>query len=135
VAKHPPLTGILCFAAASVVANAGQLRDLLPQTHSLWNAPLFSNGDLFISLQSALLRKSDLIQPTGIPPWIALLIELSDLKKEVEDLRRGIVDDIEERLQANGAAAANITPDRLYAHIDKVRASSARPCSSDPVRR
>jgi hypothetical protein len=70
-------------------------------------------------LQSALIFKSDLIQATGIPPWIALLIELTDLKKEVEDLRHGIVEDIEKKLHENGAAAANITPDRLYEHLDQ----------------
>ena len=103
------------FCLASVVYHTDFLHQNLPEDHLLFATPLYREANMLSDLRSRVLCRrallSDPISPTGIPPHISLLVELTDLKESIariapqlntfsEEVVAGVVEELESRCMA-----------------------------------
>lgn len=109
------LYGVLARCLASVVHHFDYLKSNLPQKHSFFSSPLFYSQDIFDELKKSVLfgLLSPHMRATGVPPHAAINRRLKDIENRIENLTPEITGGIEKMLHENGAAAANITPDRI----------------------
>jgi hypothetical protein len=62
------------------------------------------------------------LRATGLPPHIAIVLELQGIKSGLENLAPTLVEEIGQNLEKNGAAAANITPEGLKVFLQNTLA-------------
>lgn len=117
------MQAVLIHALASVVYHHAELRSVLPPRMALWHTALFTSSDILCRLQSILIvgHSSPFLNATGIPPHTGILHGLQGVTNAVNKMPTTLIGNIEETLERNGAAAANITPAALHLHIETVR--------------
>ncbi len=113
------MLGVLARCLASVVHHSDYLKGNLPPKHSFFSCLLFSSNGIFDGLKKMVLfgLVSPHMRATGVPPHAAINRRLKDIENRIENLPPQITTDLEAMLQRNGAAVANITPDRLQSFI------------------
>ncbi len=58
--------------------------------------------------------KSGFMTATGVPPYVSILLRMLGVEMELSNLPPLLVEQLEEMLQRNGAAAANVTPEGIH---------------------
>ncbi len=108
-------SGVLTLGLASLLHHRQFLLGCLPKKHRLFSSPLYSNWKSYQHLSSEVITgiTSPYMSPTGIPPHVAILLHLKGVEMNLSALPPALVEQLEEMLQRNGAAAANVTPDGI----------------------
>ncbi len=116
------LNGSLRNSLASVVHHSNFLQASLRKNHPVMSTAIFSRIGLLDKLKAGIIydTHSPEMTSTGIPPYCSILKEIDELKDKVENLPAAIVGGVEDVLERNGAAAANVTPGALKATIEAV---------------
>lgn len=107
--------GVLSLLLASAVHHVPFLRQSFPRRHKIFSSALFSEKRLLKDLTQEVHFgiSSPHLRATGLPPHIAIVLELQGIKSGLENLAPTLVEEIGQTLEKNGAAAANITPEGL----------------------
>jgi hypothetical protein len=119
---HAGFLGVLSLALASMVYHDKFLRESFPRGHQFFSSTLHSDPNLLPDL-SALVHhglSSPHMKPTGVPPHVTILLMLEGIDVSLSDLPPKLTQQIEEVLQRNGAAAANITPAGLARSLEDI---------------
>jgi len=115
------LNEVLRFTLASVILHRQFLSDSLPKKSPFKSSLVMTNTREAEGLAKKIITgyHSPFIIATGIPPHVVLLLAFSGIEIRLKDLPAALAKNIEEILERNGAAAANITPGALYDHLEK----------------
>lgn len=116
LAANNHVHGVLRFCLASVLANESFLKKNLPSNSSFRDSTILSNGRLHRRLSAILIPasfESTFLHATGIPPHVLVLRALSEINISMQNITPGLVAEITNVLEANGQAAAQVTPATL----------------------
>lgn len=111
------LEAVCRFALASVVYHSQFLREHIPANHALWHCSLFCQPQVLNLLRENVVCNragvTDIIQPTGIPPHIQVLVEHQKTQSLLQELPSVLMGSMQNLLEQRDVAAGNITPDAI----------------------
>jgi hypothetical protein len=112
------------FVLASVVHHADFLCKTLPQDHPIFNTSLFLQQNRLATLKERvsmrLAKANDPLQPTGIPPYVSVMLQLHKFGLDIKKLEDVMVEKnestfirIRDFLEEKAVGLGSITADRL----------------------
>ena len=114
---------ILKMCLASVVYHSEFLRDQLPQNHKLLTTALFRDNNLLeilrLDVECRLARPAEVMRPTGIPPHVNLLSNMSQILNEVMSVPDIVSNRIITILEERAIGAGTVTRDGLRATLQQ----------------
>ena len=116
---HQTLHGVLSMCLASLVFHMDFLINTLPAKHPLLASVLFGDMQLATGLRSNVTLTSNTMQPTGIPPHVALHVQLERNMEAIRALPQEVSEGIEKLLEDKGVTAGNITQTLLEEVLKK----------------
>ncbi|RHY23855.1 hypothetical protein DYB32_009043, partial [Aphanomyces invadans] len=116
---HQSLHGVLTKFLASLAFHMDFLVNTLPAKHPLLASVLFGDMQLATDLQSIVKLTSDTMQPTGIPPRVALHVQLNRNMEAIRSLPQEVSEGIEKLLEDKGVTDGNITQSLLEELLKK----------------
>ena len=86
----------------------------MPSDHALWHSPLFCHPQVLQRLRQNVVcgpaEVGDVMQPTGIPPHIQVLVEHEKTQNMLQNLPNQLMDGMQNLLEQRDFAAGNMTP-------------------------
>jgi len=128
------LAGAAPYFLASIVYHRQWLLQTMPATHPIHQTRLFARPDLLDQLAGHVVCRrylsGDVIRPTGIPPHVDLLCNISELGSNIDTMNGtlsglpdSVISGLRGLLEENALAARSVTPTELRATLEREIAS------------
>jgi hypothetical protein len=118
VKSMPQLYGTCRLCLASILYHNDFLVATIPKDSSLFQTKLYTKASFIAALKDKVIKASNLIQPTGIPPHIGILSTLQKLIDEQRNLPINLVESVKECIAKNGIYGRTLSPEEMQNIVD-----------------